>query len=151
MDRFDLRVDVPPVRFTDLDLPADGETSAVIADRVQAARRIQTERYDSVGDVRSNADAEGAVLEMAAPLDSDSRTFLMQIAARFAISARGYHRILRVARTIADLAGSEAITRTHVAEAVSFRMPEVDQRRASWKTADAPQPAKMAMASESSP
>ncbi len=151
MDRFDLRVDVPPVRFTDLDLPADGETSAVIADRVQAARRIQTERYDSVGDVRSNADAEGAVLEMAAPLDSDSRTFLMQIAARFAISARGYHRILRVARTIADLAGSDAITRTHVAEAVSFRMPEVDQRRASWKTADAPQPAKMAMASESSP
>ncbi|MEO0357275.1 MAG: YifB family Mg chelatase-like AAA ATPase [Pseudomonadota bacterium] len=151
MDRFDLRVDVPPVRFTDLDLPASSDTSAAVATRVQGARDIQTQRYVDTPNIRTNADAEGAVLEHTTVLDDDGRAFLMQVAARFSLSARGYHRVLRVARTIADLATADHITRTHLAEAVSFRLPEIDQRRTSWNTADAPQPAKMAMANDSSP
>lgn len=153
MDRFDLRVDVPPVRYTDLDLPANGDTSATIAARVKAARDIQLDRYDGAVDVWSNADAEGDLLEAACDLDEDGRTFLMQVAARFGLSARGFHRVLKVSRTIADLEGAPAIKRNHLAEAISFRMPEagLDQGRNNRKTADAPQPAKMAMANESSP
>lgn len=154
MDRFDLRVDVPPVRYTDLDLPASGDTSAAVAARVQAARDIQLDRYSNADGVWSNADAEGSVLEHATPLDDDGRAFLMQVAARFGLSARGYHRVLKVARTIADLAASPAIERNHLAEAISFRMPEIeaeDQGRSKRNAADAPQPAKMAIASDINP
>ncbi|MGB1235732.1 MAG: YifB family Mg chelatase-like AAA ATPase [Planktomarina sp.] len=153
MDRFDLRVDVPPVRYTDLDLPADGDTSAVIAARVKAARDIQMERYHTADNVWSNADAEGDVLEAACILDEDGRAFLMQVAARFGLSARGYHRVLKVGRTISDLENTPKIERHHLAEAISFRMPEAatDQGRIKRNTVDAPQPAKMAMASESRP
>ena len=122
MDRFDLRVDVPPVAFTDLDLPEDGETSATIAERVAAAREVQTNRYTDMTGVRVNADLEGAALEEAAAPDSEGRELLSRVAERFGLSARGYHRVLRVARTVADLDGSETVRRPHVAEAVSFRV-----------------------------
>jgi magnesium chelatase family protein len=122
MDRFDLRLEVPPVRYTDLDLPADGEPSAVIAARVQAARDVQTRRYAQVPGVRANADISGAVLDAVARPDSDGKALLVQAAEHFGISARGYHRILRVARTIADLAGAEHVHRNHIAEALSFRV-----------------------------
>ena len=85
------------------------------------------------------------------PLETEERQFLMHVAARFALSARGYHRILRVARTIADLDASDKITRTHLAEAISFRMPEIDQGRMKRNTAEAAHPEKMAMASDNSP
>jgi magnesium chelatase family protein len=122
LDRFDLRVEVPPVAFADLDLPPTGERSAVVAARVAAARDIQTRRYDGIPGVRVNADAEGALLDKVAAPDAEGRALLLRAAERFGLTARGYHRVLRVARTIADLAGSDGVHQPHVAEAVSFRL-----------------------------
>ncbi|GHC31964.1 ATPase AAA [Gemmobacter nanjingensis] len=122
MDRFDLRVDVPPVAFTDLDLPASGDDSATVAARVAAARALQTRRFASHPGLRVNADAEGRLLEEIATPDAEGRALLNRVAERFGLSARAYHRILRVARTIADLAEEPQVRTPHVAEAVSFRL-----------------------------
>ncbi|WP_422029901.1 YifB family Mg chelatase-like AAA ATPase [Roseovarius sp.] len=122
MDRFDLRIEVPPVAYTDLDLPGSGEPSATVAARVQAARDLQHARYRNHPGMRLNADAEGEMLTDIATPDTEGRELLTKVADRFGLSARGYHRVLRVARTIADLDGSDAIRRPHVAEAVSFRL-----------------------------
>ncbi|WP_136439707.1 YifB family Mg chelatase-like AAA ATPase [Pacificoceanicola onchidii] len=122
MDRFDLRIEVPPVSFTDLDLPPSGDSSTQVAARVAAARDIQLARFGENSDIRTNADAEGSQLDEIAALDSESRDLMRKAAERFGFSARGYHRCIRVARTIADLEGSEAIKRPHVAEAVSYRL-----------------------------
>lgn len=122
MDRFDLRIEVPPVGFMDLDLPETGETSETIANRVAVAREIQTERYAEFDDIRVNADAEGRLLEKYAKPGTDGQKFLKTAADRFGLSARGYHRILRVARTIADLDQSDAVEQNHIAEAISFRL-----------------------------
>ena len=122
MDRFDLRVEVPPVAYTDLDLPASGETSAQVASRVKAARDVQEHRFSNHPNMRVNADAEGAKLEEIATPDSESRDLLARVAERFGLTARGYHRVLRVARTIADLDKSANVRKPHVAEAVSYRL-----------------------------
>ena len=122
MDRFDLRVEVPPVAFTDLDLPQSGESSASVAARVAKARQAQTDRYAASSHVRVNADAEGQILEQFATPDAEGRALLTRVAERFGLSARGYHRVLRVARTIADLEGSDTVHQPHVAEAVSYRL-----------------------------
>jgi magnesium chelatase family protein len=122
MDRFDLRIDVPPVAFTDLDLPASGDASEVVALRVAKARQVQTERFGAGSELRQNADAEGATLEEIATPDTEGRELLIKVAERFGLSARGYHRVLRVARTIADLDHSADVRRPHVAEALSFRI-----------------------------
>ena len=122
MDRFDLRLEVPPVAFTDLDLPASGESSATIAARVAAARDRQTRRYAQIDHVRVNADAEGALLDQVASPDAEGRALLTRVADRFGLTARGYHRVLRVARTIADLAAAPDVRAPHVAEAVSYRL-----------------------------
>jgi len=122
MDRFDLRVEVPPVAFSDLDLPATGDSSAEVATRVAKARAVQQARFAATPDIRLNADAEGGALEEIARPDADSRALISRVADRFGLTARGYHRILRVARTIADLDGSEEMCQPHVAEAVSFRL-----------------------------
>ncbi|QFT58642.1 Competence protein ComM [Sulfitobacter sp. THAF37] len=123
MDRFDLRVDVPPVAFSDLDLPSNGESSAEVAARVAAARALQTERFRDHAGMLVNADAEGEMLEQIATPDTEARALLTRVAERFHLSARGYHRVIRVARTIADLDGSETVRKPHIAEAVSFRLP----------------------------
>ena len=122
MDRFDLRVEVPPVAFADLELPESGDPTAVVAARVSAARAVQAERFRDVPGTRVNSDAEGRLLEKIATPDAAGKELLNRVAERFGLSARGYHRVLRVARTIADLAGSEAVLKSHVAEAVSFRL-----------------------------
>ncbi|MCJ7872683.1 YifB family Mg chelatase-like AAA ATPase [Phaeobacter sp. J2-8] len=122
MDRFDLRVDVPPVSFTDLDLPETGDGSAAIAARVAASRALQTARYEALADTAVNADLQGKALAAFATPDAEGRDLLLKAADRFGLSARGYHRVLRVARTIADLEGSETIHRPHVAEALSYRL-----------------------------
>jgi len=122
MDRFDLRVEVPPVAFTDLDLPQDGDSSEVVRDRVKMARAAQSKRFAGIAHVRVNADAEGKVLEDFATPDAEGRALLTRVAERFGLSARGYHRVLRVARTIADLDGEAEVRQPHVAEAVSYRL-----------------------------
>lgn len=123
MDRFDLRIEVPPVAYTDLDLPSTGDTSAQVAERVAQARRRQTQRFADVPGVRVNADAEGALLEDIAAPDAEARALLSRVADRFGLSARGYHRILRVARTIADLEEEATVRLPHIAEAVGYRLP----------------------------
>ncbi|MFP5481420.1 MAG: YifB family Mg chelatase-like AAA ATPase [Alphaproteobacteria bacterium] len=122
MDRFDLRVEVPPVAFADLDLPATGDSSASIAARVAAARDRQSARFAAHAGLRVNADLEGAALEDFATPDAEGRELISRVAERMGLSARGYHRILRVARTIADLDGSTNVRKPHIAEAVSFRL-----------------------------
>lgn len=121
LDRFDLRIDVPPVSFSDLDLPADGEASTQIAARVAAVRTVQSDRFADVSEVSTNADAEGELLRDICDLDAEGQALLAKAAERFSLSARSYHRVLRVARTIADLDDALQVQGPHVAEAVSFR------------------------------
>ncbi len=120
LDRIDLHVEVDPVSAADLALPPPTEGSAEVAARVAAARAVQTERMAGTGR-RSNAELDGEMLERHATPDEPGRKLLMQAAEAMRLSARGYSRILRVARTIADLAGSEGVGRIHVAEALSYR------------------------------
>lgn len=122
MDRFDLRIDVPPVAFTDLDLPESGDSSAMIAKRVASARAVQTDRFSAHPEMRVNADAEGRVLDEIATPDTEGREMLVKAAERFGLTARGYHRVLRVARTIADLEAAPQVRRPHIAEALSYRL-----------------------------
>ena len=121
MDRFDIRMDVSSVPWTEMDGPATGETSAVIAARVATARSVQAARFAGHA-ARTNAEAEGVLLDEIATPDDQGRALLGRVAERFGLSARGYHRILRVARTIADLDGSDIVRQPHVAEAVGYRL-----------------------------
>ena len=105
----------------DLVLPPPSEGSAEVAARVAAARDIQTARYAPAG-LRINAEADGDLLEAVATPDAPGRKLLAQAAEAMRLSARGYTRILRVARTIADLARAESVGRVHVAEALSYRL-----------------------------
>ena len=119
-DRIDLHIDVAAVSASDLSLPPPAEGSAEVAKRVAAARAIQRERLASYN-LRTNAEAEGETLEAIAAPDEAGRKLLTEAAERMQLSARGYHRVLKVARTIADLAGAERVAKAHVAEALSYR------------------------------
>lgn len=120
LDRIDLHVEVAAVSAADLILPPPAEGSADVAARVAAARAIQTARYAGTP-ARTNAEAEGETLAAAATPDADGRALLAQAAEATRMSARGYTRVLRTSRTIADLAGAEQVSRIHVAEALSYR------------------------------
>ncbi|URW76186.1 YifB family Mg chelatase-like AAA ATPase [Sphingomonas donggukensis] len=120
LDRIDLHVEVAAVSAADLILPPPTESSADVAARVATARRVQSARYAG-DDARTNAEANGPVLDAHATPDEAGRKLLAQAAEAMRLSARGYTRVLRVARTIADLAGAETIGRIHVAEALSYR------------------------------
>ncbi|MBK1669439.1 AAA family ATPase [Rhodovibrio sodomensis] len=122
-DRIDLHVEVPSVSAGDLTLPPPAEGSAEVAGRVATARAVQGARYaDEPGPrIRANAEADGTLLERVAAPDDGGRTLLGQAVERIRLTARGYHRVLRVARTLADLDGQAQVRRIHVAEALSYR------------------------------
>ena len=126
LDRIDLHIDVPAVSPADLTLPPPAETSAAVARRVAAARTRQRARYQSLPEerrIRTNAEADGALLDEVAAPDPAGRALLQRAAERLRLSARGYHRVLRVARSLADLDGAETVARHHIAEALSYRRP----------------------------
>ncbi len=120
LDRIDLHVEVEPVTASDLTMPPPAEGSDEVAARVADARALQTRRYAGIP-ARTNAEIDGDALENHATPDETGRQLLAQAAEAMRLSARSYTRVLRVARTIADLAGSENIGRMHVAEALSYR------------------------------
>lgn len=122
MDRFDLRIEVPAVGLDELTRLPTGEPSQAVAERVFRAWLIQTERFAEHPTMRLNTDAEGALLEEIATPDAQGADMLMRAAKQFNLTARGYHRVLRVARTIADLDGSESVCQPHIAEALSYRL-----------------------------
>jgi magnesium chelatase family protein len=132
LDRIDLHIEVPAVTAADLILPPPSEGSREVAARVARARDIQIERYAALGlsDVRTNAQAHGPVLEDIARADGSGLALLRDAADSMHLSARGYHRVLRVARTLADLDGAEQVGRVHLAEALSYRALADEVRRA---------------------
>ena len=120
MDRFDLRIEVPVVRFQDLSLPASGERSHVIAKRVLEARALQDTRFSKT-EIATNSDLKGDAMDRLIKMNEDAKTYLEQAAIKLNLTAREFHRVIRVSRTIADLEQSENVARHHVGEAISFR------------------------------
>ena len=132
IDRIDLHVEVPAVTAADLILPPPAEGSREVAERVARARALQAERYAAAGHphIRCNAAADGPLLEEVARPDAGGLALLRDATDAMHLSARGYHRVLRVARTLADLDGAERVGRVHLAEALSYRALADEMRRA---------------------
>lgn len=124
MDRIDLRVDVPAVTAFDMIRPAAAESSAVVKARVERARAVQAERYKGLGGDAAilNATCPASIIETAAAPDAAGARLLGDAAEQMKFSARAYHRILKVARTLADLDGDDTVRRIHLAEAISYRI-----------------------------
>jgi magnesium chelatase family protein len=124
MDRIDIRIDVPAVSAADLIRPSPAETSAEVAVRVAAARERQSERFLEAGcrGIATNARCSTSMIEVFAAPDNAGLQLLRDAAEKLKFSARGYHRILKVARTLADLEGEERVGRIHLAEAISYRV-----------------------------
>jgi len=123
MDRIDIQIEVAAVSAADLSLPPPKEGSREVAARIAAARDIQVRRYAelNVAGLRLNAHADGEVLDAVATPDAEGKKLLTEAAEKLRLSARGYHRVLRLARTIADLEISEVVRARHIAEAASYR------------------------------
>ena len=121
LDRIDIQCEISPIPFADLSKSQQGESSAAIRERVIAARHIQEERYKSFKGIHCNAQMTERMLHQYAEPDSQSLDMLRVAMERLSLSARAYSRILKVARTIADLAGTERVLLPHIAEAIGYR------------------------------
>lgn len=123
LDRFDLAIEVPAVDLADLLLPSPSEGSAEVLTRVLAARARQSARFAALGlpDIRTNAAAPAALIDEIVKLDAEGTKLVRDAAERLKLTARAFHRVLKVARTLADLDAAEAVTRRHLAEALSLR------------------------------
>ena len=121
LDRIDLHIDVQPVDFDQMSSTADGEPSEAIRERVVAARAIQNMRFAAYPDVHSNAQITHAMIRQFASPDYSGLAKLKDAMTRLNMSARAYDRILKVARTIADLDGSDNVLARHIQEAISYR------------------------------
>lgn len=132
LDRMDLAIDVPSVSAADLIGRGSSEPSAAVAERVLQARMVQTDRYAALNlaGVMTNALCPSSLIEEIAAPDADGRALLHQASDRLALSARAYHRVLRVARTLADMEGVKKVGRIHLAEAISWRPVRERQARA---------------------
>lgn len=124
LDRIDLRIEVPAVSAGDLIRPGAAENSAAVAGRVARARAIQSERFERLGvaGVMTNAHCPAAMIEIIAAPDAAGMALLSDASEKLGFSARAYHRLLKVARTLADLEGCGKVGRLHLAEAISYRM-----------------------------
>jgi magnesium chelatase family protein len=123
LDRMDLQIEVPAVSASDLLLPAPAEGSAQVAQRVATARKLQTDRFAALGhpSIRSNAACPANLLDDIARPDSAGTALLRSAAESMRLTARGYHRVLKIARTLADLDGEGRVGRIHLAEALAYR------------------------------
>ena len=134
LDRIDLQIEVPQVSAADLVLPAPTEGSAEIGQRVRRAREIQSRRFAALGaparHIRTNAECAGQLLEEIAKPSTEGLALMRHAADRLGLSARGFHRTLKVARTIADLEGAAEVGRPHIAEALSYRAETLKLERA---------------------
>lgn len=127
LDRIDIHVDVPAVPFEALSSKDVGESSATIRERVLRVRAIQAERYSDIPGVRCNADLPAGKLQKFCPVEPEAEAILKMAMAELGLTARAYTRILRVARTIADMAGSETIGQAHLFEAIQYRALDREQ------------------------
>lgn len=123
MDRFDIHIQVPPVSPWEMSEVKKGESSAVIRQRVVAARKIQEDRFKKLGypTLHTNSQLKGDLLEDAVKLDAETQKMLIAFADKMKMSARAYHRTLKLARTIADLQNEQKVSKVHIAEALSYR------------------------------
>lgn len=121
MDRIDIQVEITPVPFSDISKREQGEKSADIRERVIRARRIQEERFRDSKLIHCNAQMTERMIHKYAEPDEQGIQLLRLAMQRMSLSARAYNRILKVSRTIADLAGSEQVLAEHLAEAISYR------------------------------
>ena len=120
LDRIDLFVEVPRVEYEKLVQPAAAESSSQVRRRIQDARRLQKDRFDGTGKI-TNSEMGPAEVWDSCPLDETAQGLLQAAMKQMHLSARGFHRVLKVSRTIADLAGAEMIGVAHLAEALQYR------------------------------
>jgi magnesium chelatase family protein len=121
LDRIDIHVEVPAVKYKELSSDQCGESSEKIRDRVQVARKIQQNRYAKVGYIFCNAHMQSRDIRKFCRVDEAGQELLKNAITKLGLSARAYDRILKVSRTIADLAGSQKIQPEHVSEAIQYR------------------------------
>jgi magnesium chelatase family protein len=127
LDRIDLQIEILPVEPEQMQSPAAIVSSETIRARVEKARQLQAYRMKDQTSLFCNAQLEGTLLEKSCPLDSTGRQLLSQAMEKLKLSARAYERIIKIARTIADLEGEEQITPAHLAEAIQYRSLDRDK------------------------